>query len=88
MEFWIEVELYKRIKDSSLCLEEAKRIYFRYLSHDSEVGLNVDGKLIAELDRRMEESFWDQRLFNNLQDDVYVVLKFECVRTFWTSKSM
>jgi len=82
LEFWLEIEMFKRVTECMECMKEAKRIYTRFLSDQSFSEINIAGDLREEVHDKMESNLWDQRLFDNAQKSVYEALNFTCVRTF------
>jgi len=82
LEFWLEIELFKRVSECMECMKEAKRIHARFLSDQSFSEINIAGDLREEIHDKMESNLWDQRLFDNAQKSVYEALNFTCVRSF------
>lgn len=82
LEFWLEIELFKRVTECMECMKEAKRIHSRFLSDHSFSEINIAGDLRDELLDKMESNLWDQRLFDNAQKSVYEALNLSCVRSF------
>lgn len=87
LEFWLEIEVFRRLTECMECMKEAKRIYARFLSDTSFSEINIAGGLRDEVRDTMENNVWDQRLFDNAQKSVYEALNFTCVRTFCAETS-
>jgi len=82
LEFWLEIELFKRVTECMECMKEAKRIHARFLSDSSFSEINIAGDLREKVDETMESNIWDQHLFDEAQKSVYEALNFTCVRSF------
>eukprot|EP00026_Physarum_polycephalum_P004790 Phypoly_transcript_04814.p1 GENE.Phypoly_transcript_04814~~Phypoly_transcript_04814.p1 ORF type:complete len:272 (+),score=56.18 Phypoly_transcript_04814:99-914(+) len=81
-EFWIEVELYKRIQDEEECIKTAKFIFTTYLSPHSPTEINLEGRIRRELLESFSKNQSDPNLFNKAQDSVEMMLKYDCLRVF------
>jgi len=84
LEFWLEVEVFKRLEESMECMLSTKRIYTKFLSCASKSEINIEGTLRQKVIDVMEGGVWDQHLFDNAQLSVYETLNFNCVRSFRT----
>jgi len=86
VEFWLEIEVYKRVTDSMECLLLAKRIYSKYLSSVSSSEINMEGTLKAQIEAKIIGGLWDTHLFDQAQRNIYETLKLHCVRNFESSR--
>jgi len=84
LEFWLEVEMFKRITECEECMVAAKRIYTRFLSGGSKAEINIDGFVKDRVRDTLERALYDQQLFDSAQRSVYETLNFTCARDFWT----
>lgn len=82
LEFWLEVELFRRVTECEECMRAAKRIYSRFLGGSSRAEINIDGAVKDQVRDIMARTIYDQHLFDNAQKSVYETLNFTCVRDF------
>jgi len=87
IEFWVAVEMYKKIVCGEECVKVAKRIYNNYLRKGAEFELTISTMLKEEIRLKMEEGaqVYDQTLFDAAQIAVYNLLTLDCLRTFIAS---
>jgi len=83
LEFWLEVEMFKRITECEECMVAAKRIYTRFLGGGCKAEINIDGGVKDRVRDTLEAALYDQKLFDSAQGSVYETLNFTCVRDFW-----
>jgi len=82
LEFWLEVEMYKRAKDSVECLFAAKRIYNKYICANSPSEINLSGAIREQISKKMDGGLWDQDLFEEAQQNIHEMLKLHSIRNF------
>jgi len=82
LEFWIEVELYKRLKDGSLLAKMGKRLYQTYLVAGADLEVNLEKKYKEDVRQKLDLEFWDVSLFEKAQKRIYHILSSDCVRMF------
>jgi len=82
LEFWIEVEIYKRLKDGSLLQKVGRRLYQTYLVPGAELEVNLEKKYKEDVRQKLDLEFWDVALFEKAHKRIYHILSSDCVRLF------
>jgi len=82
LEFWIEVEIYKRLSDGALMQKMGKRLFQTYLIPGAELEVNLERKYKEDVKQKLELEFWDVSLFEKAQKRIYHILSSDCVRMF------
>jgi len=83
-EFWVAVEMYKKILCGEECVKVAKRLFNTYLRKGAEFELTISIHLKEDIRRKIEEGaqVYDQTLFDEAQIAVYNLLTLDCLRSF------
>jgi len=85
IDFWIEVELYKRENmDQETRLLTAKYIFEKYFNSDRDIQLNIDFDLKKLLEERLEQEL-DSSTFDEVQISVLCLLETSCCARFLRS---
>jgi len=71
LDFYNEVEKFKRIKDAHTTVSKAKSIFGMYLCPTAPRQINVSGAEMSRLRKSMgEDESWDNTLFNSIQEEI------------------
>jgi len=82
LEFWIEVEIFKRVTSERECVKMAQAIYKRFIDDASTTEINVDSCIREELCLKLNNNMYDTDLYDKAQECVESTLKFSCLRVF------
>lgn len=82
LEFWIEVEIFKRLTSERECIKMAQSIYKKFIDDASRTEINVDSQVKEELTTKLTHHLYDTDLYDKAQECVESTLKFSCVRVF------
>lgn len=87
LEFYIEVELFKRITEPEKLAKETFRMFNKFIINNSSYEINVEGEIKTRIRNILQnDSCWDNSLYNDAQVSVYNLLQADCLPMFYKSE--
>lgn len=82
LDFWIEVEIFKRLTSERECIKMANTIYKKFIDSSSQTEINVESPVKDEINHKINNHLYDTDLYDKAQECIESTLKFGCVRVF------
>jgi len=82
LDFWIEVEIFKRLTSERECIKMANQIYKKFIDSSSQNEINVESPVKDEINHKINNQLYDTDLYDKAQECIESTLKFSCVRVF------
>jgi len=83
LNFWIEVELFKKIERPEEIISKAKFIFDKYLEFGTETEINVDEKSRVVVKKILDDgNVFDTTLFDKIQQQAFDLLSSDCFLGF------
>jgi len=79
-EFWVEVELFKRLVEKTKMEDAAKRIIKNYIVCGAISEINIDARLREDIFEKLKSGLWDQTLFNKTQEHIIDLIQANCLK--------
>jgi len=79
-EFWVEVELFKRLSDKTKMEKAVKRITKNFIKCGAVAEINIDAKLREDIFDKLKSGIWDQTLFNKTQEHIIELIQANCLK--------
>jgi len=84
--FWIEVELFRKLTSPEEMLEKAQSIYTQYCVEGAANEINVDGRSRKKAKQNIESGNVDVALFDAMQRSIFELLSFDCFLQFFRTR--
>jgi hypothetical protein len=73
--FWMEVEVYHKIRDPKPMVHRANEIWHKYFSSESTYELNLPSQFVEDIAKELEKQQPNPQLFEKAQKVVYTMME-------------
>jgi len=77
-DFWIEIELFRNIRNSKKATSKAMFIFDKYCAAGARKEVNFDGKLREIVQENMQNNIIKPNLFDAIQQSIFEIISTDC----------